>query len=302
MHRGVRGGAARVSPVTLLRRACLTMTMHGALRIDAVSKQFRVGGAPLPVLDAIDLSVPAGGFLTIVGASGCGKSTLLRLVAGLDADFQGTISLDGQPVVAPSIDRGLVFQEPRLFPWLTVAQNVALGLLNSGLTKAERARSVFEHLALVGLADFAGAWPHQLSGGMAQRAAIARGLVNRPRVLLLDEPFSALDALTRERLQDELQRIWAAERITMMLVTHDVDEAVYLGDRIVVMAPRPGRVATSFDLPRARPRDRSDPALVRVRDAVLAELRRTAPDAETTKLPVASARPLEATAAFQAAL
>jgi ABC-type nitrate/sulfonate/bicarbonate transport system ATPase subunit len=220
----------------------------------------------------VDLSVAPGEFLTIVGASGCGKSTLLRLIAGLDTDFQGDIVLDGKRVTEPSLDRGLVFQEPRLFPWLTVAQNVSLGLLNAGLSKAARDRAVSEHIALVGLTGFQHAYPHQLSGGMAQRAAIARGLVNRPGVLLLDEPFGALDALTRARLQDELQRIWAAEGITMLLVTHDVEEAVYLGDRVVVMAPRPGRIAATVDVQQPRPRDRTSLAQARVRDHVMAAL------------------------------
>jgi sulfonate transport system ATP-binding protein len=253
------------------------MPTTGSLRIDAVSKSYPGADRPVQVLRDIDLTIPAGGFLTIVGASGCGKSTLLRLIAGLDNDFQGGVALDDRPVAGPSLDRGLVFQEPRLFPWLTVAQNIDLGLLNAGLRKTERTRVVSEHVSLVGLDGFADAWPHQLSGGMAQRAAIARGLVNRPRVLLLDEPFSALDVLTRSRLQDELQQIWQRERITMVLVTHDVDEAVYLGDRIVVMAPNPGRVAAAFDHRLPRPRDRSDPAMARLRTAVLDTLREVAP-------------------------
>jgi sulfonate transport system ATP-binding protein len=271
---------------------------QGHLRIDGVSKRFRVGGAPLLVLDSLDLSVTPGEFLTIVGASGCGKSTLLRLIAGLETDFQGSVILDGKRVMGPSLDRGLVFQEPRLFPWLTVAQNVALGLLNAGLTKAERNRAIAEHIALVGLDGFQNAYPHQLSGGMAQRAAIARGLVNRPGVLLLDEPFGALDALTRARLQDELQRIWAAEGITMLLVTHDVEEAVYLGDRVVVMAPRPGRIAAAFDIPQPRPRDRSSPTLARLRDRVMAALVST-----TTERPAAGvAYPVSRPAAAARAL
>jgi sulfonate transport system ATP-binding protein len=265
------------------------MKSEGRLSIDRVFKTFKVSGTPLRVLDALDLSVEPGGFLTIVGASGCGKSTLLRLVAGLDTDFEGSVLLDGERVRAPSLDRGLVFQEPRLFPWLTVAQNIGLGLLNSGLEKAARQRAVAEHIALVGLNGFQDAYPHQLSGGMAQRVAIARGLVNRPRVLLLDEPFGALDALTRGRLQDELQRIWAAEGITMLLVTHDVEEAAYLGDRVVVMAPRPGRIAASFDVPHPRPRDRSDPALGRLRDRVMAALRATTIDEPRTVEPTVQA-------------
>jgi len=267
------------------------MAGQGHLQIDAVSKQFRVNGAPLSVLDGVDLSVAPGEFLTIVGASGCGKSTLLRLVAGLDTEFQGEVILDGKRVTEPSLDRGLVFQEPRLFPWLTVTQNVALGLLNAGLSKAARSRAVSDHIALVGLTGFQNAYPHQLSGGMAQRAAIARGLVNRPGVLLLDEPFGALDALTRARLQDELQRIWAAEGITMLLVTHDVEEAVYLGDRVVVMAPRPGRIAAIFDVPQPRPRDRTNPALGRLRDRVMAALVSTTSDQSSAETAQTALRP-----------
>jgi sulfonate transport system ATP-binding protein len=248
---------------------------QGNLRISRVTKRFQVHGAPLHVLDALDLSVAPGEFLTIVGASGCGKSTLLRLIAGLDTAFEGDVILDGERVKQPSLDRGLVFQEPRLFPWLTVTQNIELGLLNTGMSKAAKRRTALEHIALVGLEGFQDAWPHQLSGGMAQRAAIARGLVNRPGVLLLDEPFGALDALNRARLQDELQRIWAAESITMLLVTHDVEEAVYLGDRVVVMAPRPGRITASFSIDVPRPRDRASTVLAEYRNTVMAALEAT---------------------------
>jgi sulfonate transport system ATP-binding protein len=269
------------------------MAGQGHLQIDAVSKQFRVNGTPLNVLDSVDLSVAPGEFLTIVGASGCGKSTLLRLIAGLDTEFQGEVILDGKRVTEPSLDRGLVFQEPRLFPWLTVAQNVALGLLNAGLGKAARNRAVAEHIALVGLTGFKDAYPHQLSGGMAQRAAIARGLVNRPGVLLLDEPFGALDALTRARLQ--------AEGITMLLVTHDVEEAVYLGDRVVVMAPRPGRIAATFDVPQPRPRDRANPALARLRDRVMAALVSTTSEQPLAEIPQNASRLALAARAFSPA-
>ncbi len=254
------------------------MADQGQLRIEGVFKTFSVGGRPLRVLDGVDLAVDPGGFLTIVGASGCGKSTLLRLVAGLDTDFEGSVTLDGERVTAPSLNRGLVFQEPRLFPWATVAQNIALGLLNAGFEQG-RPPARREGAYRPGRAGRGSRTPipTQLSGGMAQRVAIARGLVNRPRVLLLDEPFGALDALTRAHLQDELQRIWAAEGITMLLVTHDVEEATYLGDRVVVMAPRPGRIAATFDVPHPRPRERSDPALGGLRERVMAALRATTP-------------------------
>ncbi len=254
----------------------MTQAALGQLDLRGVGKQFRVKGVPFAALEGVDLSVRPGEFVTIVGASGCGKSTLLRLLAGLDTQHTGEFAHDGVPVTGPSLERGIVFQEPRLFPWLTVSQNVALGLLNAGLDRETRRRLVGEHIALVGLGGFADAYPHQLSGGMAQRAAIARGLVSRPGVLLLDEPFGALDALNRARLQGELLRIWAHERITMVLVTHDVDEAVYLGDRVVVMAPRPGRIDAILPVGLPHPRDRDDPHLLRLRAALLRQLEGTA--------------------------
>jgi sulfonate transport system ATP-binding protein len=253
------------------------MTASGQIDIHQVSKSFQVAGAPFTALEGVDLTVAPGEFVTVVGASGCGKSTLLRLIAGLDNRYDGDVLHDGKAVSEPSLERGIVFQEPRLFPWLTVAQNIALALENAPITAQEKARSVAEHVTLVGLDGFESAYPHQLSGGMAQRVAIARGLVNRPRVLLLDEPFGALDALTRARLQGELQRIWAHERITMVFVTHDVDEAVYLGDRVVVMAPRPGRIAEIFEVALPHPRDRRDEELIRVRNRVLETLEGTIP-------------------------
>jgi ABC-type nitrate/sulfonate/bicarbonate transport system ATPase subunit len=248
------------------------MTTSEIIGIRAVHKQYPVEGGTLKVLDGLNLSVRPGEFLSIVGASGCGKSTLLRLLTGLDTDYEGEIQVRGERVRGASLDRGIVFQEHRLFPWLTVEQNVGLGLLNSDWSEAKRTAAVREHLALVGLNGFESAYPHQLSGGMAQRAAIARGLVNQPSILLLDEPFGALDALTRSKLQTELQRIWQSEGITMVLVTHDVEEAVYLGDRVVVMQPRPGRIRRVIDVDVAQPRDRADPALKAYCDRVRSEI------------------------------
>jgi sulfonate transport system ATP-binding protein len=248
------------------------MTPSGTLDILHVSKRFDVAGKAVQALEDIDLSVAPGEFVAIVGASGCGKSTLLRLLVGLESDYEGDIRLDNLRIDRPDLDRAIVFQEHRLLPWLTAEGNVALGLLKSDLSAEQKRRAVREHLDLVGLSAFAKAYPSQLSGGMAQRVAIARALVNRPRILLLDEPLGALDALTRARLQEELLRIVRHEGITAILVTHDVDEAVYLGDRIVVMRPHPGRIAAILPVPLASPRSRSDPAFVALRDEVLALL------------------------------
>ena len=249
-----------------------------------MSRGFRVNGSDLTALDQVSLDVRAGEFVTIVGASGCGKSTLLRLGAGLDVEHDGVIEHGGQPVEGPSLDRGIVFQEPRLFPWLTVERNVGLGLENAPFSKAEKRDLVAKQIALVGLTGFEKAYPHQLSGGMAQRAGIARGLVNRPDVLFLDEPFGALDAITKARLQGELQDIWAKEQITMVLVTHDVDEAVYLGDRVVIMSPRPGRIRKIVPVDLPHPRERTSSQLASIRNHVLDILNST-----TGGLPAATA-------------
>jgi sulfonate transport system ATP-binding protein len=252
----------------------MTTTVSEGIRIRGVSKRYaRQRGAhdDLLVLDDISLDIAAGEFVSVLGASGCGKSTLLRLVAGLDTDYRGDISVDGERVRDTSLERGIVFQDHRLFPWLTASQNILAALRNAPLSPQQKRDAVAGHVALVGLQGFEHAYPHQLSGGMAQRVAIARGLVNRPRVLLLDEPFGALDALTRARLQNELQRIWESERITMILVTHDVDEAIHLGDRVVTMAPRPGRIQRITHVGLPRPRERSDPRFVHLREQILAD-------------------------------
>jgi sulfonate transport system ATP-binding protein len=270
------GAAERVEPAIVDGEA--GATARGRLDVRGVSKSFTVNGAPIAALNDVSLSVAPGEFVALLGPSGCGKSTLLRLIAGLDRDYQGSIAQDGELVTSTSLERGIVFQEPRLFPWATVRQNIALGLKNAPISETEKRKAIAAHISLVGLDGFAEAYPHQLSGGMAQRTAIARGLVNRPRLLLLDEPFGALDALTRARLQNELQRIWAHEKITMILVTHDVDEAVFLGDRVVVLAPRPGRISRIFDIAAPRPRERSDDHLIRIRNEVLRTLERDGAD------------------------
>lgn len=218
------------------------------------------GQATRQVLRGIDLQVEAGAFVTLIGPSGCGKSTILRLVAGLDADYSGTIRVGGAPIRGPDLSRGMLFQEHRLFPWLTVRQNVALGAFHSGLDPAALDAHVTGLLERVGLAHATGLFPSQLSGGMAQRASIARTLAGNPRLLLLDEPFSALDAFNRLSLQQELERLWQSTGITMILVSHDIEEAVYLSDRIVVLEADPGRIRTIVENPLPRPRDRVSPA------------------------------------------
>jgi sulfonate transport system ATP-binding protein len=243
-----------------------------ALEIAGVDRTFHVAGKPVPALRDISLAVRDGEFVAIVGASGCGKSTLLRLILGLDRPDKGEVRIDGQPVRGPGLDRGIVFQEHRLLPWLTAETNVAAALRRSDLPSAQRRQRVAEYLDLVGLTAFAKAWPAQLSGGMAQRVAIARALVNRPRFLLLDEPLGALDALTRLRLQAELARIVRHGGTTALLVTHDVDEAVFLADRLVVMQPHPGRISDVLTVDPAARRDRSSAAFLRVRDEVLGML------------------------------
>ncbi|CAD5107384.1 ABC transporter ATP-binding protein [Zestomonas carbonaria] len=249
-----------------------SLAQPGALEIRGLDKQYRIDGKALPVLENINLGVLPGEFVSIVGASGCGKSSLLRLIVGLESEYDGQILLDGAPISGTSLERGIVFQDHRLFPWKTVEQNVALALKNHKLSKAEKRERVAEHLALVGLTGFEQAYPHQLSGGMAQRAAIARALITRPKVLLLDEPFGALDALTRVHLQRELQRIWVQQRSTMIMVTHDVEEALYLGDRVIVMDARPGRIRHEVKVDLPHPRERNSPLLQRLKEELLAEL------------------------------
>jgi NitT/TauT family transport system ATP-binding protein/sulfonate transport system ATP-binding protein len=265
------------------------MAHAATLEIKALNKQYQVRGESLSVLEDISLSIKPGEFVSIVGSSGCGKSTLLKLIIGLEDDYQGELLLDGNRITGTSLERGIVFQEHRLFPWLTVEQNIGIGLLNNTkLTDEEKRNSIREHIELVGLKDFANAYPYQLSGGMSQRVAIARALVNRPEVLLLDEPFGALDAFTRAYLQEELQRIWEKEGITMILVTHDVEEAVYLGDRVVVMQPRPGRIKRIVDVPLPRERNRASAAFTAIKEEVLNEFSGTA----DAKSPL-SARPAD---------
>ena len=253
------------------------------LELERICKTYPNG---VHAVDGVSFSVGPGEIVAIVGGSGCGKSTLLRAVSGLDTPSQGRVLLDGEEVHQPHEKIGIIFQEPRLLPWLTVAGNVGFGLEDR--PQAERDERVATALARVGLTDKATMWPRELSGGQAQRVAIARALVPRPEVLLLDEPFSALDAFTRVDLQDHLLDLWADLRPTLILVTHDVDEAVVLADRIMVMRPRPGRIFDEIEAELPRPRDRQSAAFDFVKRRVLAALDRslqrakTVDDTETT--------------------
>ncbi len=240
------------------------------LVLEGVSKIYRNG---VRALDGVTFSVKPGEILAIVGGSGCGKSTLLRAIAGLDPPTRGRVLLDGEQVTKPHEKIGVVFQEPRLLPWLKVADNVGFGLEDR--PRVERRERIAQALTRVGLPDKATVWPRELSGGQAQRVALARALVPRPEVLLLDEPFSALDAFTRVDLQDHLLDLWADARPTLILVTHDVDEAIVLADRILVIRLQPGHISdeVSTDLP--RPRDRQSAAFDAVKRRVLAALDRS---------------------------
>lgn len=240
-----------------------------SLQIRGVCRQFETAeGKPLLVLDGFSLDVEAGAMVALIGPSGCGKSTLLRLVAGLDRPDEGEVRIGGRPIEGPNAERGLMFQDPNLFPWLTVRRNVQAGLVARGLLRKRR-WEVAEYLRLVGLESFAEHYPHQLSGGMAQRAALARALINHPRVLLLDEPLGALDQLTRMRLQDEVLRLWQSRQTTMLLVTHDIDEAIVMSDRIVIVSPAPGRVSHVLEVDLERPRDRLSPRFQEFRAEIL---------------------------------
>jgi sulfonate transport system ATP-binding protein len=240
------------------------------LALDRVGKTYPNG---VHALERFSAEIQPGEIVAIIGGSGCGKSTLLRAIAGLDRASAGTVTLDNAAISAPHAKIGIIFQEPRLLPWLSVADNIGFGL--SDLSSDERRQRVTRALARVGLADKATAWPRELSGGQAQRVAIARALVPQPEVLLLDEPFSALDAFTRRDLQDHLLDLWADTRPTLILVTHDVDEAVVLADRVLVMRPRPGRLFEEIRINLARPRDRNSPHFDNFKRRVLTALDRS---------------------------
>jgi sulfonate transport system ATP-binding protein len=236
------------------------------IKISNLSKSYTQKDKKLEVLNNVDLVVQEGEFLTIVGSSGCGKSTLLRLIAGLDRSFNGSITINDQIIAGIGRDRGMVFQDHRLFPWMNVEQNIGFGLEH--LPTKQRNLLVQEHIDLVGLRGFEKAKPRELSGGMSQRVAIARTLVKKPDIILFDEPFGALDALTRIQMQHEILKIREQSKTTMILVTHDIDEAVILGDRVIVMSKKPGRIQKTIPVHLPRPRDRNSYDFLKIREQI----------------------------------
>jgi len=268
---GIRAGTSPIS-VRVPDHAVTPETCKVGLSEICLSYRTR-SGERLLALDHINLQVRAGEFVCVVGPSGCGKSTLLHLIAGLQPQTSGQILIDGKPVQGPGTDRIMIFQEHGLFPWLTVGQNVEFGMKMKGVPRAEREEKTRYYLRLVHLAKFENSYIHQLSGGMRQRVAIARALATEPDVLLMDEPFAALDAQTRDLLHDELERIWSDTGRTIIFVTHNVREAVRLGDRVVLLTFRPGRVKSQFPVELPRPRHLEDPTVARAAREILDELR-----------------------------
>jgi len=257
----------------------LQLIAPSKLVVKDVTKSFTTRRGSLTALDNISLTVEEGEFICLVGPSGCGKSTLLNLIAGLDTADRGTLETDGHPITGTGRERMVMFQEHALFPWLDVTGNVLFGLkLKPGLTDKDRAEVAKYYLHLVGLAPFARANVHELSGGMKQRVALARALAPNPRVLLMDEPFAALDAMTREQLYEDLQKIWSARKKTIVFVTHNVREAVCLGDRVVLFSPNPGRIREEFPITLPRPRDINSVELAGIATEIMRALKKhTAP-------------------------
>lgn len=243
--------------------------MVGEIKIENAGKSFtNPDGSRLVALQGVNLTVEPGAFLSLIGPSGCGKTTLLRAIAGLNVADEGAIYLDGERITKPGYERGFAFQQANLFPWLNIRRNIAFGLKARGIYQQER-EEVDRYIDLVGLKGFEKSFPHQLSGGMNQRASLARALVGHPKVLLLDEPLGALDAFTRMNMQDEILRIWKEHQMTMIMVTHDVDEAVYLSDKVVVMSPRPARIEKVIDIEMSRPRSRGRDTFLYYRTEIL---------------------------------
>jgi NitT/TauT family transport system ATP-binding protein len=268
------GNAARKPVAPLRTPVSLAEPAIPKVGIRDICLSYRTqSGERLLALDHINLDVRPGEFVCIVGPSGCGKSTLLHLIAGLHRQTSGQVLVDGNPIDGPGTDRSMIFQEHGLFPWLTVAGNIEFGMKMKGIPKAERLEKTRYYLRLVHLSKFENSYIHQLSGGMRQRVAIARALAAEPDVLLMDEPFAALDAQTRDLLHDELERIWSETGRTIIFVTHNVREAIRLGDRVVLLTFRPGRVKNEFPVDLPRPRQLEDPNVARAAGQILAELR-----------------------------
>lgn len=238
--------------------------------LNHVQKSFRIENREVQVLKNIDLKARPGEFISIVGASGCGKSTLIRILAGLETASSGDVLVDDRPVQKPSVKVGMIFQEARLFPWLTVEKNIAFGI-HENLSKEEKKKQAAKMIRMIGLQGFEKAIPRQLSGGMQQRVNIARALINKPDILLLDEPFGALDALTRINMQNEMLKIWNQEKTTMVLITHDIDEAIFLSDRIIILSEKPGIISRSIDVNMGRPRDRNSYDFTNIRKVIYNE-------------------------------
>lgn len=248
--------------------------MRGRVSVSGLWKTFPTPNGPLSVLEDINLSVADGEFLVIIGPSGCGKSTFLNILAGFDRGDRGEVIVDGEAVIGPSRKGIFIFQQGAVFPWLTVHRNLTFGL--NGVSRAEKQRLVDHYIELVGLQGFEQAFPYQLSSGMRQRVEVARALIVKPEILFMDEPFAALDALTRLRMRTELLRILSRERHTTLMVTHDVEEALHLADRIIIVSPRPGRIQLVLEVPVPHPRGLSDFELVKLKLKILRELGVTA--------------------------
>lgn len=237
------------------------------IQIQNIQKSYLVNNKTMTVLEPTSLSIEKNEVISILGPSGCGKSTLLRMIAGLETLDSGVIEVDGAVIKGPSVDRGMAFQDSRLFPWLTIQENIAFGLPKD-IDKNTANKLVAEHLSLVKLESFANAYPHQLSGGMKQRASIARALINKPSVLLLDEPFGALDAMTKIHMQEEVMQIWEQEKMTMILVTHDITEAIYMADHVVILSGSPGSINEIITVDLPRPRQRNSLEFVQLQEQI----------------------------------